>query len=66
MSNIDPKEICGNCVHFAKERAECRRYAPRGGSEEDRIWPQVKVQEWCSEFKYNPNMKVYLAQRQDE
>jgi len=51
MSNIDPKEICGNCIHFAKEqRGECRKYAPRGGG--DRMWTHVRENEWCSEFKW--------------
>lgn len=52
MSNIDPDEICKNCKHFAKEnqRMECRKYAPRGGGDESRIWAQVRVNEWCSEF----------------
>ena len=56
MTNIDSKEICANCKHFANEhdRTECRKYAPRRG--ESRSWANVQKVEWCSEFEWNPHM----------
>ena len=53
MSNIDPKEICKNCVHYENNPSECRKYAPRGV--EGKAWPCIKNKEdWCSEFEVNP------------
>ena len=55
MSNIDPDEICGNCVHFAKDDATCRKYAPRGKSK----WRPVTKTDWCSEFEgYPPEVEA--------
>jgi len=58
MSNNDPDEICGNCVHYAKEQyGVCKKYAPRGG--EGRTWRHVHVQEWCSEFDMKDSPKFF-------
>ncbi|MBL7146031.1 MAG: hypothetical protein ISS76_17475 [Phycisphaerae bacterium] len=48
MSNINPDVLCGNCVHFLRTEAQCRKYAPRG---EGRPWPSVQAKDWCSEFE---------------
>ena len=49
MSNRNPKEICGNYIHYEKSPSECRKYAPRdmGG----KPWAHVNTNDWCSEFE---------------
>lgn len=59
MSNVKSEEVCGNCVHFYNEHQimECRKYAPRGGEHDNRIWAPVNVDDWCSEFEKIPSGK---------
>ena len=52
MSNIDAKEVCGNCICYDSKNARCRKYAPRGAGSSP--WPLVKKEEdWCSEFEWD-------------
>lgn len=53
-------KICGNCVWLKSPEGECRRNAPRlslvefkdgQGPVKLSLWPEVKYDDWCGEFK---------------
>lgn len=38
----------------------CHRYAPRNGTSDWRIWPEIGGLDWCGEFVARPTGPVYL------
>lgn len=50
------ERLCENCIFFAKDTFECRRFPPKSLAARD--WPIVERYDWCGEFKDKWQVRV--------